>query len=84
MGNRYAYFLACNGSLLTMAAKSTPRTLYAIRLSAGPSVFCPMRDRPVRVMTCTKCKWNEGRKVSPLPSDELRGTGYVSCTYVGQ
>ena len=67
-----------------MGDRSISRTLYAIKLPSGQSIFCPMKDRPVLTSKCVKCEWNSDHRLSPLPPDELRGVGYVTCRYGSQ
>jgi hypothetical protein len=64
-----------------MAVTSAKKILYVIKLASGPSVFCPMKDGPVSASKCVKCEWNIDKKIVRLPTDELRGIGYVSCAY---
>jgi len=67
-----------------MGAQSVPKTLYVVKISSGQSVFCPMKDKPIQASKCIKCKWNSDGKIYPLPPDELRGVGYVTCGYLGE
>jgi len=67
-----------------MGVQSVAKTLYVVKLPSGRSVFCPMKDKPILASKCVKCEWNSDGKIHPLPSDELRGVGYVTCGYRGQ
>lgn len=67
-----------------MTVQSAFRRLYVIKLPNGQSVFCPAKDKPIKASSCIECEWNPDRKIHPLPSDELRGVGYVACVYRAQ
>ncbi len=45
------------------------------------SVFCPWVEDTVRISRCLKCPMNATHKLTKLPSDEIRGKGYIECNY---
>jgi hypothetical protein len=47
----------------------------------GKRVYCPWKEKLLKLDKCLECQYNEGRSFYKLSNDEVRGLGFIKCNY---
>lgn len=67
---------------LSMERKSEKTRIIFVHNMGGEHLFCPMATKLVKLKDCLKCQYNVGQSYHKLASDEIRGRGFVECSFV--